>query len=239
MTHLKILLSFATLLSTCQSQFGVQWPELFSTLLSYLATFCLDIDLLTHLCLFKISFYQHLWSAHAGVAVLLLATYVLNICSKRRHQKKLLTFAVYFLIFIFPLMSRQIVETFSCQNVNGVWFLRADYAMRCEDRTSRVVYSAVLFFVYVLGLPLFILVKLFEMQAVMKRERVGSEGFLLSSLLSDYKQGAPHAYWDFQEIVRKLVLSTIGSFWAPESSASIATALLISIGFLGNIACMS
>ena len=45
-------------------------------------------------------------------------------------------------------------------------------------------------------------------------------------------QVLPCMLWEFVEIVRKLLLSTVGSFWSDKSPMAVAVALLISIAFL-------
>jgi hypothetical protein len=132
------------------------------------------------------------------------------------------------------MVSVKIMETFACHNVEGGSFLRADYAISCDDsRWSHwALYAGFWAVIFVVGFPLFLLIRLLRMRADLRNGKAeGPAQFMLGFLLYDYKpigKGASVAcLWESEEICRKLLLSTIGGFWPDKGPFAIATALLL------------
>ena len=189
-------------------------------------------------CLVSVSFYESLLGATLGLLVIvLLAAAVYRLLPNKRKDVLLAT--VYFCIFAFPVLSVKIMETFACHTVEGGRFLRADYSLSCDDSRWKqwAIYAGVWLVFFVVGFPLFLLTRLLRMRADLRNSKAAEpDQFMLGFLLYDYKsfgEGASVAcLWESEEIVRKLLLSTIGGFWSDKSPLAIATALLLCVASL-------
>jgi hypothetical protein len=232
--NLKIIVSFITVVSTVNTQFGIPWPAEFRAMLALLDTLSFDIKVMSSLfCLVSIDFYAGLLGATLGllaIVLLALVAYV-KLPSMRKHVALA---TVYFCIFAFPVLSVKIMETFACHDVGGGSFLRADYALSCNAAEWKqwVVYSGFWAAVFVVGFPLFLLTSLLLMRADLRNGKADDPAqFMLGFLLYDYKPfsegNSVACLWESEEIFRKLLLSTIGGFWPDKSPLAIATALLL------------
>jgi hypothetical protein len=105
-------------------------------------------------------------------------------------RQSVLLATVYFCIFTFPVVSVKIMETFACHAVEGRQYLRADYALSCDDSQwgKWAVYASVWVLLFVIGFPLFLLVRLLRMRADLRSGKaVEANQFSLGFLLYDYK----------------------------------------------------
>ena len=95
-------------------------------------------------------------------------------------------------------------------------------------------YASVFLVAYVLGFPAFVGIKLWSYRHQLRAQAEGPgqvcklapPGLLLGFLLDDYVLNMPCYMWETEEMVRKLLLSVIGNFWAAKSVMCIATALV-------------
>jgi hypothetical protein len=191
------------------------------------------------LCLFKVSFYDNLIFSTSGLIV---ALAIIGCAYYNRPQSRgfFLQLAVYLLLFAYPLVSAKVVGAFGCHQVSmhdnpeGTWYLRADYAQVCYDSRWKAMAAYASFFLvtYVAGMPIFILFILLRYRKHLMGREEPPKAWLFRFLLDDYKLTSPAILWEFVEIIRKLLLSVIGSFWSSKSAMAIATALLISTTFL-------
>jgi hypothetical protein len=121
------------------------------------------------------------------------------------------------------------IEAFGCHNVEGRFYLRADYRVTCYDDNWWLAASYAILWVvlFVLGFPLFVL------QQLVRNHKHAKDGdsFFLAFLFSDYRtdDSLVVACWEAEEMLRKLVMSCVGSFWVEKSPMAIATALLLSL----------
>jgi hypothetical protein len=143
--------------------------------------------------------------------------------------------AIFFVLFVaYPSISLRVLQTFLCTEVEGEHFLLADIRTQCYTRrwARMAVYSAVMGVVYVLGLPIVtavILIRhrragtLFEPRD--HNPTISTYGFLYA----DY--GPSAWWWEVEETVRKLLLSTVVAVrWRVTASPlQPAVALLICI----------
>jgi hypothetical protein len=140
-------------------------------------------------CLVSVSFYDSLLGATLGLLVIvLLAAAVYRLLPNKRKDVLLAT--VYFCIFAFPVLSVKIMETFACHTVEGERFLRADYALSCDDRKWKqwAIYAGMWVAFFVVGFPLFLLTKLLRMRADLRNGKAAEpDQFMLGFLLHDYK----------------------------------------------------
>ena len=86
---------------------------------------------------------------------------------KAAKRKMWATFyTVYVCLFAYPIIAVKIVDAFGCHEVEGVFYLRADYSIECY--TSRwydnAAYAVIWIVVFVLLFPLFIFMKLWSYQ---------------------------------------------------------------------------
>jgi hypothetical protein len=203
-------------------------------MLALLGTLSFDLKVMSSLfCLVSVSFYGSLLGATLGILAIVLLSAILLLMNVVKRQNILLA-TVYFCIFTFPVVSVKIMETFACHAVEGGRYLRADYALSCDDHQWEkwAIYASVWVLLFVIGFPLFLLVRLLRMRADLRDGKAEeATQFDLGFLLYDYKpfdKGASVAcLWEAEEIFRKLLLSTIGGFWSDKSPLAIATALLL------------
>ena len=208
-------------------------------MLAVLSTFSFDVKIMSSMfCLVSFSFYDSLLGTTLGMLSVVLLALAIHMFVPSRREFVRIT-AVYFCIFTFPVVSVKIMETFACHTVEGERLLRADYALSCDDSRWKqwAIYAAVWVVFFVAGFPLFLLTKLLRMRADLRNGKADEpDQFMLGFLLHDYKscgEGASVAcLWESEEIVRKLLLSTIGGFWSDKSPLAIATALLLCVAFL-------
>ena len=255
-TNLKITVSFLTIVSTINNQFGVNWPPIFLSALAVLNALTFDLSVLSGVfCLYKVSFFASLCFSTASLVLILIVFFVLAKL-KPYLKKTCIKLSVYLLLFAYPVVSVKCVEAFSCHNVDGQSYLRADYSINCNSSEWRMIagYAAVFVIVYVVLLPVLVLGTLYRYRKLVEGRKVAPDNLLCSFLLDDYRLVMPCMMWDGFEIIRysttrhhnlwrkqshliclvsrKLALSVVGAFWSSQSEMAIATALLLSVGFL-------
>jgi hypothetical protein len=156
--------------------------------------------------------------------------------------------STYFLVFAFPTMSTQVFKIFSCEQIESKFYLRADYSRQCyvPEWSAYAAWAGIGIVMFVFGFPLFVFMKLWSYRRqgsnniasknAAKRYQ-GRERINLEFLRQDYKVVEPSwmhttQIWEAVEMLRKLALSIVYSFWSTKSTLCIATALLISSSFL-------
>jgi hypothetical protein len=142
-------------------------------------------------CLVSVSFYESLLGTTLGLLVILLlaALFYFKLPNPKKRKDVLLA-TVYFCIFTFPVMSVKIMETFACHAVDGGRFLRADYALSCDDSQwgQWAIYAGVWVIFFVVGFPLFLLTRLLRMRSDLRNGKAQEpDQFMLGFLLHDYK----------------------------------------------------
>jgi hypothetical protein len=243
-SHLKVVISFMTLLVTLGSQFGVVWPDSFAKALNAMSVLSFDFSIMSGLfCIVNMRFYDNLLSttmllAIAVIGVLVRSYVLLRRATDEQRAKEIwqeaIFVAMYILLFAYPVVSVKVVEAFACHEVEGVRYLRADYSARCDTSEWFVyaVYSTFWIACYVVAFPAFVLWKLYTY-----RRNPKDPGHTLGFLADDFKTTMPALLWEGVEMIRKLLLSVIGAFWSSQSTMCIATALLISSVFLALHLC--
>jgi hypothetical protein len=232
---LKVAISFMTVAVTLESQFGIVWPSSFAQALDAMSVLSLDFGvLLGGFCVVDIGFYNRLLSSTLMLLITVLAIVVRS--RQRDHVKKGVFVAIYLLLFAYPVLSVKVIEAFACHEIEGVQYLRADYTIECDTPKWRAMaaYAGVWVAAYVIAFPLFVLYKLwcYHSSPVADRKEPNGELVDLRFLLYDYKSFVPALLWEGIEMVRKLLLTVVGSFWSTKSTMCIVTAFLISASFL-------
>ena len=159
-------------------------------MLAVLSTLSFDVKIMSSLfCLVSFSFYDSLLGTTLGMLAIVLLALAMHVFVPSRRETVRIT-AVYFCIFTYPVVSVKIMETFACHVVEGRSFLRADYALSCDDsRWSQwALYAGFWVAIFVVGFPLFLLVRLLRMRADLRNGKAeGPAQFMLGFLLYDYK----------------------------------------------------
>jgi hypothetical protein len=221
LTDLKVVVSFVTVASTLENQFGVVWPSSFAQALDAMSVLSLDFGvLLGGFCIADITFYQRLLSSTllllGAVGVIIVRSQLTNgRVAKKSRAKQGVFVAIYLLLFAYPVLSVKIVEAFACHEVEGERFLRADYRVRCNSQEWKAMaaYSSVWIALYVTAFPLFVLYKLWSYRGNTTADQQGSkkpELVDLRFLLHDYKSFAPVLMWE----VRKQVFLALLAWFA-------------------------
>ena len=196
--YMKVLISFVTIVSTLDTQFGVRWPKSFLSALSVCSALSLDLRMLSGLfCMFHVSYFQNLAFSTMGLMVVV-AVAASAACVKPALRPVCTKVAIYILLFAYPVVSVKIVAAFGCQKVDGVHYLREDYAVQCYTAKWRAIalYASIFLAVYVIALPVVVLVKLSRYSQRYRRGDVGIDGLVLGFLLDDYAPTMPAMLWD-------------------------------------------
>jgi hypothetical protein len=251
MPYVKIIISFFTVAATVDTNYGVIWPEAFARVLEVMSVMSLKMPALAQLvCAAELNVFFHRLQIQVLLCLVLLLTIHFGSNWQRLWWPREWSWygGTYFLVFVYPTMSTEIIKVFSCTEISGKFYLRADFSRECymPEWKANAAYAGILVVVFVVGFPLLVLTKLWSyrrhgsnniasksaMQTTGSTERVD-----LAFLRHDYKVIEPswlHAtqVWESVEIVRKLSLSVVSAFFSTKSTMCIATALLISSGFL-------
>jgi hypothetical protein len=68
----------------------------------------------------------------------------------------------YMAIFAYPVLAVKIVDLFGCTEIEGAYYLRSDFSIQCYTTEWNLwaAYAGCWLAIYVIGLPLFIIFKL-------------------------------------------------------------------------------
>jgi hypothetical protein len=159
------------------------------------------------------------------------------------EHKKEVKFAVYALVFLYPVLSVKLLKAFACHEVDGTQYLKADYSVRCASKEWRIyrAYAVVWFVLYVMLFPAYLFHKLlikYPRKISEGDPKIGSNGhtkgvkdFSLYFLMEDYKTQTPAMNWEGFEMVRKLMLCCVGAMYAKKSVMCVSTAFFLSSAF--------
>jgi hypothetical protein len=256
MAHVKIFASFFTVVSTLDTQFGVQWPPQLLSTFAVFQFFSFDLSLLSgFFCLFRVNFYTNLIVSTSGLVLVLVCIFI-RCRSGLLSRESGLFLGTYLCTFAYPVISVKVVGVFGCHSIDDAMYLRADYSLQvfphqcswhchcfiilcvaiaqCYDAKwmAMALYSSVFLVIYVAGLPLVVLSTLFGYRKILHGRKTAPDGLRLGFLLDDYRLITPCILWDGIEMLRKLILSVIGACWSDKSPMAIATAGLLSVCFL-------
>jgi hypothetical protein len=128
------------------------------------------------------------------------------------------------MLLVYPFLSPAAVAVFDCREVAGIWYLEADYSLRCFD--SRwgwwATVSAFVSVFYVLGLPCLALFSVIR--------RSPSIDFISAGYRID--GGSIILGWEVVEMMRKFLLTSAVIFWPKGSCIQVAVAVVVSVFFL-------
>jgi hypothetical protein len=236
---------------------GVRWPINFLNALDFLSLLSFDFGVFAGIfCIVQMDFYDSLISMTTTLAM---AVAAIMGCSHyygkrlpRNEQVDLMNharfFAGYLLLFAFPIVSVDLVEAFACHEVEGVFYLRADYTILCDTTRFMVMATYAGFWIvgYICVFPCLLLWKLQDYHKKLTRGKneakhkhyVRASDLKYGFLIRDYKYEPSSSFnpcimWEWIEMMRKLMLSVVGALWSTKSTTCVSTAMLISVMFYG------
>jgi hypothetical protein len=133
-----------------------------------------------------------------------------------------------YLFFCYPGITMTILRTFKCREVEGVWYLEADLRLQCFTGvwSSMVIYAGVMAGVFVIGFPCAVLYVLVRRKHKLFGASSESTRFQWGFLYEAY--GAKAWWWEVEELVRKLFLTSIVVLLNTHQPLQIALAVLVS-----------
>eukprot|EP00935_MAST-01C_sp_MAST-1C-sp1_P001911 g1911.t1 len=250
LAHVKILISFIMVAVTVDTQFGIGWPDSFIRALDALSLIAFDFGVFAGLfCLVRMDFYQSLLSSTLTLLTVVIAIhsvskYVLA-KGKSPHEAQAIMgnsrfVTAYILLFAFPVVSVDLVEAFACHEVcydhdECTSYLRVDYSIQCH--TSRFyfmsAYAGIWTLGYVIAFPMLVFWKLLSYNRKLRDRTKDVSQLNYGFLLEDYKHHMPCIVHEGIEMLRKLLLSIVGAFFADKSTMAVALATIISFLFFG------
>ena len=240
----KILISFFQILATMVIYYDVQWPEFYSSAISWSGIFSLNISSILAIdCLrnganmtFYHTFFINMWFPILFTVIVVLQLVIgvpIWYYLSRRTRVKFNEFMwlnlctrnfLFLLLFIHPTLSSSVLQIFQCENVGGTYLLSVDLSQECftPEWFFWASVAAFFFLVYVVGIPISILVVL-----VFHRNKLDEEATFnrLGGLYGAYQSNV--FYWEVVEIYRKLFLVGVIIFILPGTLLQIAVALAV------------
>jgi hypothetical protein len=166
-------------------QFGIRWPPHFLNVLAVMSALTFDLSVLSGVfCLVEVSFFTNLVFSTTSVVLIMVSLVTLSKC-KPHWKRTCLRVGVYLLVFAYPVLSVKCVEAFACHDVDGSFYLRADYSINCDSWRWKLIaaYASVFVVIYVAGLPIFVIGMLWHHR--------GQNGHMLDFLQDDYRVAWP------------------------------------------------
>jgi hypothetical protein len=205
-----------------------------------MAVFSLDFGVVTGIfCFFSMDFVTDLVCS-TFLAALAIPILVVGLCSPQGspRRRSAVLVGVYLLIFIYPVVAVKVVMAFGCEEVVGVFYLKADYSIECSSSTwyALATYASLWVGCFVVALPAFLFRKLWTYRFKLKRGHKQVGDLRYGFLLDDYKLNLPCMLWESAEMVRKLLLSVVGAFFSSKSVLCVTCGMLISLcGLLAHV----
>jgi hypothetical protein len=164
----KIVVGFYSLLALAGQTFAIAWPAGFQRMQEAVqAAFSSIADTSAFACIVPIDWFGKIYIWCAVLAVVLggiWLRYIYARCAeaadtdddaaKRKLRVKYSEFAFNAGLLLYPFLSHAAVAVFKCAEVDGVFYLEADYTIRCDgDWYLAAVGSTVICVLFVFGLP--------------------------------------------------------------------------------------
>eukprot|EP00903_Cladosiphon_okamuranus_P007092 g6891.t2 len=249
LTAIKIILVSWQIVTQFTSVVDVVYPEVYENFLSVVNLVNFDIGLILSVsCVVDTNFYGRLvFATIAPLAVLgaLGLTYAIarsrnrhSLAGLRAARGKHLSVALFTIFVVYSSVSFVLFQTFVCETLdNGVEYLRADYSLTCSTitHTAWKAYAGLMIFVYPIGVPAVLAWWLISNRSDLVK--VGSEnssGWVrlqpMRDLFEPYK---PHRYYyEVVEFGRRILLTGVGVFLFPGSSAQVALEVVFAAVFI-------
>ena len=228
----------------------VVYPDVYENFLSVLNLVNVDLGLIPSIsCVVNINFYGRLlFATIAPLAVLgaLGLTYAVA-RSRNNHSSaglqavrgKHLSVALFVMFIVYSSVSFVVLQTFACDDMldDGVNYLRADYSLTCSTTVHKVfmAYAGLMILVYPVGIPAFFAWWLASnRQDLVQVDPGGSPGSNqlqpMRDLWEPYKPN--RYYYEVVECGRRIVLTGLGVFLLPGTSAQVALEVVFAAVFI-------
>jgi hypothetical protein len=230
---LKLLVGFVQCLSFIPTTLRtIPWPDAFTDLSRILNLASIDFfSAFGNLCAFSTGYLQKFVAQMvvlpfavgiSGVAYLVAATVLPRLCAKAARQttrESLRTrfFELNFLVVytLYTSVSTSIFRLFDCQEVQGTWYLSADFTVKCFEAewNAYVAIAIVGIAVYTIGIPLVLFVLLRRNRAHLyadgcPEDELSRHAIVQKKLGAVYKDYEPHSYYfDLVDLLRRLLLT--------------------------------
>eukprot|EP00455_Lapot_gusevi_P034489 TRINITY_DN3801_c0_g1_i13.p1 TRINITY_DN3801_c0_g1~~TRINITY_DN3801_c0_g1_i13.p1 ORF type:complete len:675 (+),score=72.70 TRINITY_DN3801_c0_g1_i13:245-2026(+) len=242
-TLFKIVFGFMQVTSSMDLSYELSWPSPFSDVIATFRIALLDLLQISSFgCYRRYDFYESflltalgtlLFMAVCGVlyaaamVVVKILQRVCNINSNAAGQIEGFSISALTLIMliIYPAVSIKSLQLFNCVSIEGQYYLDADYQIVCSGPlyTRYALFNAFFILMVPIGWPVFLLWYLRRVKDHLQDPAV--EG-TLGHVYRDYKLNC--YWWEVEELVRKLLLSSVVAFFAKGSLFQVAIGSLIS-----------
>jgi len=235
---LKIALGFAQVVTNLAVALSLAWPDAFEGFVQSFNVLNFDIVQVTNVgCAFPgANYFDKLWFMCIAPIILigavalfyLLPQYMRNPVHKsesefarkeaRRNFWRLVMFSLF---LVYPSVSSTVIRTFVCHQVEGEWYLVADFTVRCytSEYNAWAAMAAIFTLIYPIGIPAFFFWMLWRYRDRLDEPGVrGQLGFLYDAYERDYW------YFEMIDMGHKLFVTSLLAFFP--------TALQMSMGLL-------
>ncbi|CAM9161752.1 unnamed protein product, partial [Laminaria digitata] len=221
------------------------YPKQYAAFISKINFIHLDIGfILSYFCILVTDFYDRLLIATMLPFVVLAALAGTYSIARRRYKRsedsmrevrhKHLSAALFFTFFVYASVSFTIFQTFVCDTLDNVPFLRADYNLRCDTTVYRQykAYAIVMVCVYPIGVPAVFAWWLYRNRVELARPSRDTASHLdaLSGIWAAYRPS--RYFYEVVECGRRIALTAAAIFVLPNSVSQIAVVLLLAAIFL-------
>ena len=254
MVKAKILVSLFQVVKQMPGVYHISMPPAFANLLSILGALDLDIPSVMNplQCNFGYNFHWRVVLNTAVPLVLLALLWLLRrYCASkvaaapssaslyRAWVNELAYLALLLLWFTYPSNSTYVFNVFNCETLDdGRKWLTVDYSIDCALPAHEGVqsYSALMIFVYPLGVPLLFLILLrgvgtagaAQRTKLLRQSDRDMEGLdSVTMLVEPYRPGV--YWWEVAECLRKVFLVGLVVFTEPESVEQMCIGLIIAV----------
>lgn len=228
---------------------NVLYPGVYERFLSVVNLVNFDLGLISSVsCVMDVNFYDRLVFATVSPLAVFGAlglTYAVA-RSRNRHSPaglraatgKHLSLALFVMFIVYSSVSFIVFQTFVCETLdNEVTYLRADYSLACSAsvHTAWKVYAGLMIVVYPIGIPAVFAWLLVSKRHDIAKVSAGDKSALerlqpMRDLWEPYK---PRVYYfEVVECGRRIVLTGLGAFLFPGSSAQVALEVVFAAVFI-------
>lgn len=150
---------------------------------------------------------------------------------EKAHDIRLRTwkFSLFGCFVLYPMLVMKTFGVFKCREIEGDWWLEADVTLACYDDEwlPRAVLGAIGIVIYAIGIPVMFFVMLQQNKDDIENPDVVAKlGFLFTGYSASFFLG------ELVEMTRKMVMSGLVMFIAPESVMQIVVAIFFCGAFL-------
>lgn len=141
---------------------------------------------------------------------------------------------------VYSSVSSAVFQTFACETLDEIEYLRADYRIRCTDAKHKAfqVYAGVMIIVYPLGIPLLYANLLFQRRAVLAD--AGADKAAAQPIAGLWEPYRPERFYhEVVECVHRVMLTGVVVFIFPNDAAQIAITTLTAFFFFATFEVLS